>query len=914
MVTEMEHWEFLIQEEGYDSWRALQSPEEIELGRYRLVANSSYLDTEVEIRVIHHYQLNPNKQRSVTRKRQTTSQGLMVVVPFTTFEAGIWEISCSGVNNAQEWQEVLEIQVLEDSPTETEVLETPEVESPTSPQQSEIEDPVEAIFSEIEDWDLDTSQDSEITSQSTIEASITELEQLLQQEIDLLLIDEDEGGWKDESEQANLEFAKAFPTDASNLQVYLDDDAFMATHGETVNLSGYVESSDAETFLESATNIKLRYQLWHPQNQAVIQDLEQVILVLNFPINFNHALVVPNVKGTCLLLGEVTLEATIAEVVTQLVSHPFTITLTDLIDNLFSPPDALTKEVLSEGEEPIIPQTTQIQQTPQTEKIKGNALHLPSLKQDGLANSLGQEQRKQEQQNSSVLPPRITQGVSKVSRSLQLPQVPPPVVKPPQVEEVETFSADSPQLSPEDEGNITANSNVEGESFANLPPTEENEILALPSELEVTEAQNNLEVAIVSEVITDEDNLEVAIVSEVITDEDNLEVAAVSEVVTDEADLEVAAEESESQTSTEITESDVNKNNVAEEFQSLKLQKRFWYRLSDLATETKAWLREEAEEAKAEEIRMTASENEEETEIQLLETAETETSALQEVDLELEAELILFDNSPPEMLIIPTEEDISRETISESSREIDEESSPEATTRAFDSGEEVEAEFLHESMEESFNVSAGEEDWLEEINKINAESLEEVTEEEEIETPKSEFKVPEASDWDNLEFVVDDEEGENIELPTVPHDTSGMPYPQGVMPPQRESPLRKKTQAFVPIPVLIIPDGDLTAGDSIVVGVKVPLCEDAVFVKLWIQDRQNRTILDGPRALVDFEVNADGERETLTQVTIPYGSMEIQFDAIAINPQTQQESRKATLNKTVIPENLPDFSLKEFDV
>ncbi|MFW6358406.1 MAG: hypothetical protein ACOC0N_04220, partial [Chroococcales cyanobacterium] len=145
------------------------------------------------------------------------------------------------------------------------------------------------------------------------------------------------------------------------------------------------------------------------------------------------------------------------------------------------------------------------------------------------------------------------------------------------------------------------------------------------------------------------------------------------------------------------------------------------------------------------------------------------------------------------------------------------------------------------------------------------------------------------------------------------HDTSGLPYPQKITPPKRPSPVLARQQLEIPVPQpqLILPNGELTAGDMLIIRFTLSPYPRSVYVKLWIQDRQTRMLLDGPRALVDFEVNEAGEWETLTQLTVPYGSMEVRFEAIAIDTETQQESHKISLDRIVVPENLPQFSLEE---
>ena len=114
----MEYWEFLLQKEGDRSWLSLKKPSlEILEGRYRVVAHSNRPNTDVEIRITHDSTEEvPPRRRSQKRSRRTNAQGLMVVIPFTYFKPGIWDLRCSGdimsdfLGNT--WQQTIKFQVL----------------------------------------------------------------------------------------------------------------------------------------------------------------------------------------------------------------------------------------------------------------------------------------------------------------------------------------------------------------------------------------------------------------------------------------------------------------------------------------------------------------------------------------------------------------------------------------------------------------------------------------------------------------------------------------------------------------------------------------------------------------------------------------------------------------------------------
>jgi hypothetical protein len=170
------------------------------------------------------------------------------------------------------------------------------------------------------------------------------------------------------------------------------------------------------------------------------------------------------------------------------------------------------------------------------------------------------------------------------------------------------------------------------------------------------------------------------------------------------------------------------------------------------------------------------------------------------------------------------------------------------------------------------------------------------------------------TDWADQEFVVEDEELPAPEKPVLRRDASGMVYPTGqfasqpepgiVSPPQLESPL--------PAPTLFVPTSELAAGEPVTVRIKLPPHSARLCVKLWVQDRQSRSLLDGPRWLVDLLPDGAGKLEAMTQLTVPFGSVEIRFEAIAVDLDSQRESHKVAVDCVVLPPDLPDFSLDDF--
>jgi len=167
------------------------------------------------------------------------------------------------------------------------------------------------------------------------------------------------------------------------------------------------------------------------------------------------------------------------------------------------------------------------------------------------------------------------------------------------------------------------------------------------------------------------------------------------------------------------------------------------------------------------------------------------------------------------------------------------------------------------------------------------------------------------ADWAaaGQEVVVDDEPEPVAMEPRF--DASGFPYPQEVRSPALASTITQTVDQVVPVPEIIAPLGELLIGESIPVTVKLPPGQFALYVKFWVKDCQTSALIDGPRMLLDFSPNSQGELETHTRLTVPLGCCRVRLEAIAIDPHQETESRKASIDREVIPPGLsptPDFN------
>lgn len=113
----------------------------------------------------------------------------------------------------------------------------------------------------------------------------------------------------------------------------------------------------------------------------------------------------------------------------------------------------------------------------------------------------------------------------------------------------------------------------------------------------------------------------------------------------------------------------------------------------------------------------------------------------------------------------------------------------------------------------------------------------------------------------------------------------------------------------LPTPELYIAKKELVSGKSLNVRIRLPQGNSHLAVKLWVEDCHTRQLLDGPHLLSNFTPNKNQDLEIVTKLNIPFGCLEIRLEAIAVNTSTLHESHKFTIQRTVIPPDLPNIQL-----
>ncbi|MGG6237938.1 hypothetical protein ACQ4N7_04805 [Nodosilinea sp. AN01ver1] len=117
-----------------------------------------------------------------------------------------------------------------------------------------------------------------------------------------------------------------------------------------------------------------------------------------------------------------------------------------------------------------------------------------------------------------------------------------------------------------------------------------------------------------------------------------------------------------------------------------------------------------------------------------------------------------------------------------------------------------------------------------------------------------------------------------------------------------------------PMPILLLPEGDLTAGEPVVATLRVPFHPNRLYLKVWITDPQTRSLADEPRQVMNLLPNGQGQMEGNLQLTVPLGCLEARFEAISIDLVTQQESYKASVSRAITPPGLTSPGLDEFQI
>ncbi|MEM9976975.1 MAG: hypothetical protein AAF808_05035 [Cyanobacteria bacterium P01_D01_bin.2] len=280
----MRYWEFLIQQEGDQTWLPLEAKQvEILEGRYRMAAHTSHYETSVEVRVS---QLLldevPPRRRVRKRRAMTNDSGLLAIFPFIQLAPGHWEIDCNSPDVMDDllgegWHYAVQLQV------------TPRDE---------------------DDWEPDWSEAAKVSYPAAAPepASSTNSQ---------------DGG-------------------SSAMDLQLAQQAYVAQLGQTLTLAGHLSRNFGDTLV----NHQLWIQLRDPQTASPLQETTFALPNQPLPFPFSVAVNLPDELSTQVILGAISLLDQEGTALAS-ASFTVTIGLAKMLDAIANQPDLEFEEEIS---------------------------------------------------------------------------------------------------------------------------------------------------------------------------------------------------------------------------------------------------------------------------------------------------------------------------------------------------------------------------------------------------------------------------------------------------------------------------------------------------------------------------------------------------------------------------------------
>ncbi|MDZ7956515.1 MAG: hypothetical protein RMY34_01165 [Aulosira sp. DedQUE10] len=904
----MEHWQFLIQRQGDRAWHTLESPKvEIMEGRYRVLARSNRPNTDVEVRVTHSStQEEPPKRRIQKRSRRTNLEGLMAVIPYTYFKPGIWELQCSGDLMSdilgKSWQYNLYLRVLaqhpdgkselSDSPQDSENILTQDVpfaaDEETTIVLTETVTPLAAATTKPESIShrnevlIDTLEDAIIDQPvSPVWVKGETAEQILQNLIELALPTSEP--LLDEEMLLDPPATPALPP----LLLDLDRETYVARWGKTLTLNGQVELKQIEnqevkiTDQKSLYSLELRIDLRSPLGLEILLQVRQALPNESLPFTIQPKIDIPAECESKLILADMNLYGALSDggEVVLLASQSFTITA-DVSELL-----AITA-ALAANKPDFVDETPAPPALESPLSIDLSLLNLvKTIKADEslVLNALAPK----------FLPPEINARSQKKSveshSGIKLPNMPPLppltalVAEAPTVEQLTQEESleklDALAAINMDQLVITNRRlpMISG-TFPFLKP-----LLALPgageadaSDFHPPETSTALDVNLLELDLTSElllgnpQSQNESVAQETVQRRSKLLDAYIAEVATP------------------------NRPGL----------------IDDSVAEVVTPPRPELIDEPIPEIAPP-------THSELIDESVVEAATPPRPKL-------IVEGNPYSSPLITQWLQSQGFSLPEPIHLLDQDYDMDVVTHQTTPNEQVSDSFNPESpnieLNLSFNLDAEmgitTDEWA--IAQHEIDTVDNVLKEES--TPSLTEAPPPPPRYHKIpllrmteEIVVDDTyiEPEQEIVPSIAEEEEEQEEVPLVAPP---SPLPLMNVAMVeplPTPQIYLPEGELIAGTSVRVRVELPEVSSEVLVKLWIEDCQTRWLIDGPYLLKDLLPNSLGVLEVKTLLHIPFGCLEMRVEAIALNPETQQESDKVSVTRDVIPPDLPTLQIDE---
>ncbi|MFP4120444.1 hypothetical protein [Coleofasciculus sp.] len=707
-------------------------------------------------------------------------------------------------------------------------------------------------------------------SNPILDQSLQMLEQVLQQVLDPVIKE------FEASESSELpipispesEISPEEDTSWQGLILTLEEEALVTQRRESLTVAGQVDQLnvhqlDPRETVPSETNQFqgiLQYELRHPQTGEVVVDVRTPIATPAFPVTFSQTLEIPSDSKTCLLLGKVNLYESMG---TALASQPFTVTV-----NL----DELLVAVQS-GNWTKSEDTTAGISTP---KPKSQSIPLNQIFLDLVDNPNSRKPLIYQPSSHQPLPPQLYQRQSqpRLTKSLDLP----------------TFSVPKPTIGKESESLEEIQPEIETRSQA-VEPTDKQTTETTPSAPDDT-----TEDFVIDSSVTE------SLVSET-TERETNETISVPHTAVAEASVQAETATDSAEPSKETPPLEDNLAALAETSEQASTEST---EISDVWTSTPE---AEPESSQGEEISN--------SDLSKWKTAAMSSAAPIEQDpIAVDrafTQLNLNERFWGRLNALMTDTDLAEWLKvelppSEDLVELEGELSEPEVDPLFAQPEEIPPSSDDEDQElNGFDESMWDED-TEEVGSLNHQEI-----------PKLEPPVQPDHPPLNREELLEREIVVEDESPTTESSASGLVGSRTIETETgARSHLRTSDMAQLdlgtplPTPELFIPTQELAAGEPLLVKIKLNPHSARLGVKLWVQDRQSRSLLDGPRWLMELSPNKAGELEALTQLVVPFGTVEIRFEAITVDLDSERESHKVSVDRVVVPPDLSDLSEDEF--
>ncbi|MEL6553277.1 MAG: hypothetical protein AAFQ63_07440 [Cyanobacteria bacterium J06621_11] len=877
----MKYWEFLIQKEGDDTWLPLETQQvEILEGRYRVVAHTDRLNTPMEIKVsqLDTSQMPPRKR---VRKRtgETNDAGLVMVMPYVHLKPGQWDLSCSSVNlmgdlMGDAWQYQVQLQVF--APTDEDwSSEWPVPEDAAGAHSSVIE--------------ADTSSDAVDVSVSNSDTPLVQAQARLQDNL-------------------QRQGQTPPPEDTSLLnsvyQVSLRQQAFLARRNQSMTIMGQVRSLSDALPDQGASQLWLRLQ--NPETATVIMEAHRPLSLERLPADFKVKIQLPANVKTRVVLGEVSLRTAPVdgEASKLLTSTGFTITagIAQLIDEIanrdpgtfeeemaaLSGHDSSHEELLAEqatNPEPnlissILDPTRQavmpavgVVLPPQLDQSHLNHSHLDQSHLDhSIGKSAGLSDAQADYNGDQPELPNFPDAASDFDRNQ------PPLI-------VNDSPNVSPAVDPTSESMSDPASNPP-DNLANADFPRRQSLVSQPAQFMGTSIEDDdLEASQIAALLEDIDgdlasqpadmaSLEPPGVEGVLdaapkTPTESPTESPISlpksnpdfnrstsyksaEPAKLEQDSAQASGGSDFRTKAERQKDERTKRQTAasQAFKSLKLKDHFWQRLSNLTHESRDEAAQLAENMEAAGVSPRSDSS----------GSLPSFPVARQDDLPANSEVVIYDNP-------------STQPSSQSSSQ----QSAQARPASNAGGNNVSAERTAQPGASSAD------------NKI----------------PLSPDAATSSASGLNSLSGTPSTSG----LSAAPiGESAGSPSSLA------RTPSLNEDLPEMELPVISVPRGDFVAGDTVTVIVRTRPSVYKPFIKLWMIDRQSRTLVGEPKLLTNLKPDALGYLESSADLRVPMGCLDVQIAAIAVDMATQQESNKAIVNRHVVPANQSSPPLRNFNL